>query len=210
MICEDPDLVRWHSGNIIMPNPSALKLKARGRARATIGARTPRPRDSEARALAFSLTRAPPPPPPPRAAQLSHYFKHSNFTSFQRQLNNFGFKWNWRAAPDCYKYFRADMVDQPVGAAHAAAARADRGREDGADPAANGAMPMIMGMGGVRMPIVVQQRFKLLFVEHNCMLAPRLAARRRPAAPRPPTPSSSLGPAMVASLLSSRRRHHPS
>ena len=32
MICEDPDLVRWHSGNIIMPNPSALKLKARGRA----------------------------------------------------------------------------------------------------------------------------------------------------------------------------------
>ena len=30
MICEDPDLVRWHSGNIIMPNPTALKLKARG------------------------------------------------------------------------------------------------------------------------------------------------------------------------------------
>ena len=40
MICEDPDLVRWHSGNIIMPNPTALKLKARGRARAR--ARAPR------------------------------------------------------------------------------------------------------------------------------------------------------------------------
>ena len=104
------------------------------------------------------------------------------------------------------------MVDQPVEALLTLRPRAPTaGSKDGGDLAANGAMPMVMGMGGVRVPIVVQQRFKLLFVGHNCMLAPRADAPPADAAAAAADPEAqfALNAAMVASLLSIAQATQP-